>query len=233
MEFPDLLDLNRTRSPAEWNDMLKRLRVKMKEIAATLADDANRPAAPIAGTGPDDPAANSPDLVRAKEYLAKRSGWSASRIGAMPPAQVLMLYLDGVLHDFRDQRFTAIYLPPAQAREQLRRTMASASSAPDTEAVRIVRIWMPAIDKVITAQSRLERKIAALRVIEALRIHAVRQGQLPDSLSHIQEVPVPIDPGTGEAFEYRKTGATATLTSRVPGEPVEKSGLRYTILLRN
>lgn len=230
MEFPEMLDLNRSRTPAQWDDLLKRLRTKMKELEATMADDSNKPAPPIGGTAPDDPASKSPDLGRARDYLSKRPGLD---VAAMSPAQVLLLYISGTLHDLRDQQFTAVYLPYPQALQQLRRNAEAMKSAPATEATRITRIWLPAIEKVLTAQGRLDRKIAALRVIEAMRIYAARHGgQLPDSLAQIQYVPVPLDPGTGEPFEYRKTGATATLTSRVPGEQLDKSGLRFTISIR-
>jgi hypothetical protein len=45
-------------------------------------------------------------------------------------------------------------------------------------------------------------------------------------------VPVPADPGSGKPFEYRRDGDTATLTSRIAGEPLEQTGLRYRITLR-
>lgn len=232
-EFPDLLDLNRPRTPAQWDDMLKRLRTRMKELEATMADDSNKPAAPIPGTGPDDSAGQSPDLARAREFLAKRSGFDADAVRAMPPAQALVLYLSGMLHEIRDQQFTAVYLPYPQAVRQIRRAVESTKSAPETEATRIIRIWLPSIEKVLTAQAGLDRRIAALRTIEALRMYAARHnGQLPDSLARITEVPVPLDPGTGAPFDYRTAGATATLTSRIDGEPLEKSGLRYAISIR-
>ena len=40
------------------------------------------------------------------------------------------------------------------------------------------------------------------------------------------------DPGTGQPFEYRLDGETATLISRVPGEPVATTGLRYRVTIR-
>ena len=37
---------------------------------------------------------------------------------------------------------------------------------------------------------------------------------------------------TGKPFEYRNDGAKATLMSRIPGEPLDKTGLRYTLTIR-
>jgi hypothetical protein len=45
-------------------------------------------------------------------------------------------------------------------------------------------------------------------------------------------VPVPHDPGTWQPFEYRKEGEAAVLSSRIPGESIALSGLRYRLTLR-
>ena len=107
------------------------------------------------------------------------------------------------------------------------------NAAPDNEATQLTRLLLPTIRAVQTAQVRLERKIAALRVIEALRLHAASNGgQLPDRLDQVTVVPVPADPGTGRPFEYRRDVAAATLVSRIAGEPLATTGLRYTITVR-
>jgi hypothetical protein len=71
---------------------------------------------------------------------------------------------------------------------------------------------LPAIPKVIVNNNRLDRKIAALRIIEALRLYAAaHDGQLPEKLADITEVPVPLDPGTGKPFEYQRDKDAGTL----------------------
>ena len=52
------------------------------------------------------------------------------------------------------------------------------------------------------------------------------------SCAPVTIVPVPNDPTTGKPFEYRRDGTTATLTSRIAGEPLEVTGLRYRVTLR-
>jgi hypothetical protein len=65
------------------------------------------------------------------------------------------------------------------------------------------------------AEVRLDRKVAALRAVEALRLHvAAHDGRLPESLDQIKAVPVPADPMTGKPFEYRLDGESAVLTGR-------------------
>jgi hypothetical protein len=70
-------------------------------------------------------------------------------------------------------------------------------------------------------------------VIEAIRMHAAANGkQLPDRLDQISEVPVPDDPGTGKPFEYVRDGAIATLTGRIAGEALGRTGIRYKLTIR-
>ena len=96
-----------------------------------------------------------------------------------------------------------------------------------------MRWFLPAVLKVRLAQIRLERKLALLRAIEALRMQAAVRGDgLPEKLDEVTIVPVPDDPGTGRPFEYQREGHVATLTSRIPGEPLQTTGLRYRLTLR-
>ncbi len=151
----------------------------------------------------------------------------------MSPSQVLLLYQSNLYHEYRDEVFKASYLPFSQAHRLSKETDRRLKSAPDTEAGRLTRLFLPALTKVELAQVRIERKLAALRVIEALRMHAAaHDGQLPDKLDEVAIAPVPNDPGTGRPFEYRRDGQTATLLSRIPGESLEMTGLRYRVTIR-
>jgi hypothetical protein len=234
MEIPDLADVDRPRSPEQWDALLKKLRTKIKILNDLPSEggDANREQ-PLAGIGPDDPAAKSPDLRAARGYLADRRGLSAATIAAMPPAQVLLLYIYGMQQELRDEVLKVTYLPYPEARPMIDMVAERLRSTPDSEAKRVVKMFLPVIQKVPAVPVRLDRKIAALRAIEALRLHAAANGgQLPDRLDQVTVVPIPNDPGTGKPFEYRKDGAKATLASRIPGELVEKEGLRYTVTVR-
>jgi hypothetical protein len=64
--------------------------------------------------------------------------------------------------------------------------------------------------------------MAADRVIEAIRMYAAQNGgKLPQSLSEITVVPVPVHPRFGTPFPYKLAGGTATLEVRRVTEPPE------------
>jgi hypothetical protein len=228
LQFPDLADFSRLRTAEDWDAALARVRKEMERISKF--EKGFKGLQP--GSTSADPAAKSPDLPAAKKYLTEVARLPAARIEAMPPAEVLLRYLFGYFHELRDDMFKLTYLPPVPAQSLVAQARKKLESLPDTEPVILARFFLPALGGVIRSPLRLERNIAALRVIEALRLHAAATGHLPDKLSEVTVVPIPNDPGTEGPFEYQRDGATATLSSRIPGEPVINNGLRYRVKLR-
>lgn len=229
LQFPDMADLDRPRSAEEWDAALVRVRKEYERLYKF-----GRNAKPLKpGTTSSDPAAKSPDLLVARKYLTEGIGMTAANVEAMPPAQVLLLHMWHLYHETRDDIFKGSYLPFPQSLKVNREAEQRLKSLPDLEAARLPREFLPAPPKIQLAKVRLDRKLAALRAIEALRMHAAAQGgQLPDKLNEVTIVPVPNDPATGRPFEYQREGQTATLISRIPGEKLETTGLRYRISIR-
>lgn len=233
LQFPDLADLDRPRSAKEWDAAFSRILIDVRKEFERLTKVDKDIKPPKSGNAPNDPASKSPDLPAARKYLAEVAGLSAARIDAMPPAEVLLLYMVNYYHELRDEVFKSTYVPFPQSRQLVREADARLKSVPDTEGGRLASMFLPAIPKVLLAQARIERKLAALRAIEALRLHAAAHGgQLPDKLDKVTIVPVPNDPGTGRSFEYQRDGQSATLISRIPGEEQDKTGLRYRLTIR-
>ena len=78
-------------------------------------------------------------------------------------------------------------------------------------------IVVPSFRSAQEAPARIDRRIAALRIIEVLRLHAdVHDGKLPASLDEIKVVPIPSDPMTGNPFQYRLDNERATLFAPAP-----------------
>jgi hypothetical protein len=93
---------------------------------------------------------------------------------------------------------------------------------------------VPALRNVRLAQGRVDQRIALLRHIEALRLHAAEHnGTLPAQLSDVS-VPLPVDPVTGKPFRYEVSGNTAHLRGSPPSgqEKVPPYNIHYEVTLQ-
>lgn len=83
------------------------------------------------------------------------------------------------------------------------------------------------------AKANLQRRIAALRCIEAVRLHAAANGgAVPATLEEIKAVPVPRDPALDRPFGYRRTANGFELTAEefaLPAYRSSASQLRYEV----
>ncbi len=76
--------------------------------------------------------------------------------------------------------------------------------------------------------SRLDRNVAALQCIEALRLYAsAHDGKFPNKLSSITEVTVPVNPVKQKPFVYRCTGSNAFLEAPAPEGATERDLVQY------
>jgi hypothetical protein len=110
--------------------------------------------------------------------------------------------------NLRDEHFVWFNAPYPEAIQGMRRSETRMQElrrkSPPFEYLQImVGLLLPAVDKVYAAQVRTERRIASLRTVEAVRLHAAKNdGHLPAKLADVTAVPVPADPVTGQPFEY-------------------------------
>src|SRR5262249_49116156 len=75
---------------------------------------------------------------------------------------------------------------------------------------------VPVMSGARRAHTRLGQRIALLRHVEALRLHAAEHdGALPENLNEVS-VPLPDDPFTGKPFRYEVQGNTAHLRGSPP-----------------
>jgi hypothetical protein len=83
---------------------------------------------------------------------------------------------------------------------------------------------------VFASTGRLDRRLAAIRTIEAIRMH----GKLPAKLDDVTDLPVPNDPLTRKAFEYSVNGEVAKLHAPArPGEtPTLANSITYELRLK-
>jgi hypothetical protein len=164
------------------------------------------------------------------------AGRKPDEVEAMPAIQVVLIE---ALRDFerrRDDLFKWMALPYPEARAGVLRVDREFKKAwAQTDALSIAQVFLPAVTKVLDATGRLDRRIAALRCVEAVRLYAAaHDGKLPPSLADIKEVPIPTDPMTGKSFDYKVDGDTFTLSAGPPAGDAATSynTLAYEVTLR-
>ena len=87
--------------------------------------------------------------------------------------------------------------------------------------------------KVHSLMNRLDRHVAVLQCIEAMRLYAAsHEGKFPKQLSDMTRIRVPTDPVTGKPFIYSRTGAEAVLEIPATGEETDRDTMRYELNLK-
>jgi tetratricopeptide (TPR) repeat protein len=87
--------------------------------------------------------------------------------------------------------------------------------------------------KVHLLMNRLDRHVAVLQCIEAMRLYAAKNGEFPNNLSNIADVAIPDDPAIGKPFMYHLTGSKAILEAPAPEGTTAKYAMRYELKLKN
>jgi hypothetical protein len=213
--FPEIASAeNESHSPEEWSRILKRIIDKTVPLSSILSGS---------GMPQQEPKPLQKLLPAALGIFAyspakKRliaSGMKADDVEAMAVGQVLLMDAGRESRQVAEMFEKEIYLPLPGA---IKRSKALENKLRDLERGsfnsfgKIASLMiLPAIQQVRNSQGRCERDIDALRVIEAVRMHAAETGTLPKSLEDIKVVPVPNNPVTGKPFRYSASGETATL----------------------
>jgi hypothetical protein len=178
-------------------------------------------------------------LLVAKTYPAAKAalvkkGRRSDEVEAMPALQVVLLYSLDEYRRHRDALFRWADVPFWQALPGLHRAdeelMAARTSG--SEGLPIASMFLPAVGRVFEAGARADRRIAALRCIEAVRLYAAEHdGKVPAQLDAITVVPIPLDPMTGKPFEYQVDGNKFTLRAPAPaGAPASPNNtLQYEV----
>lgn len=141
----------------------------------------------------------------AKKYLAEK-GFSKERIEEMPTAQAVLIYQKQQYMSMSDNIFKWLNVPYYQSYPHLIEGEKQLSTvSQEGPKMNIFSSLLPALYRVALLQARLERNVALLRTIEAMRMFAAEHsGQLPENLEKITSVPIPTDPVTGKQFIYQQ-----------------------------
>ena len=134
---------------------------------------------------------------------------------------MLLLFIYGMQQDLRDEVLKVTYLPYPEARPLIDVVAERLRSIPASEAKRVAKMFLPAIQKVPAVPVRLDRKIAALRAVEALRLHAAGNGgQLPERLDQVTVVPIPRSSSSRSWMSHVAVCRASTMSSLVTKSPV-------------
>jgi hypothetical protein len=186
-------------------------------------------------------------LIRAKHAAAKEAlvaaGYDRARVEKMPHMEVALLHSMRQFDRFLDETHKWRTFPYVEAKkgvEQTDRMLREArtkmlSPASDVPALPLAVFFLPAVNKVLAAHARLDRRLAALRCVEAVRLYAAAHGgKLPARLEDVKEAPVPSDPYLGKPFVYRLGNGVATLEGPPPDGEAANAGnaLTYELVLK-
>jgi hypothetical protein len=158
------------------------------------------------------------------QFMLARNFWEwtirTDAIQKFPPAQVVLAMEKSRYESSRDEAAKLLGLPLWQMDKILSNNDSSGLFAD----------LLPNIVKVRVEQGSLEQRIALLRLVEALRLHAAaHDGRLPEKWDELS-VPGPDDPFTGKAFQYKVDSQTAHL--RGGNDKLPTGNVHYEINLR-
>jgi hypothetical protein len=146
-------------------------------------------------------------------------GHAQEELDALPVTQVVLMYALAQWDRWHDAVYRWHNVPYWQARAGLTKATQEREEMlrnhPDSAF--LLEHLIPASEPVFFQKARLQRRIAALQCVEAIRMYAAaNQDSLPATLADIRIVPLPIDPVTGKSFEYSTDGVSARLQGPTP-----------------
>jgi hypothetical protein len=176
--------------------------------------------------------------ILARHEIAKKAliehGRPRELVEAMPHIQVAVLHglleyervIDEVL---KWQSFPYWEAHPGSRRSAISWDKHADPKRPDAPALTLIGLLLPGSEKMFDSRVRLDRRLAALRCVEALRLHAAaNKGKLPATLDAIKDVPLPLDPATGKPFAYTVKGDVVTLFAPQPDNEERLAPLQLT-----
>ncbi len=232
--IPELTEaeLARPRTNTEWTSHLSRMHERIVKWSRIYAENtkADSPLSILAGW--DLARFKAETLPAARESLKTSRKQTDQQLVAMSDDQVVALYLAEAYRSLWDDLFKTCYLPPREALSQLTVPEDRLKAAHKPGPLALFASIHPTLRPLFVTELRQDRRVAILRVIEALRLYsAAHDGALPEALNQITEGSVPDDPLTGKPFDYRLNGNSADLSS--PQAGLSTPGPSYRISMRH
>ena len=148
-------------------------------------------------------AAKDAQALRAARERLVQSGCKEEMAGKFPPLQIILVDQKHRYVIERDERLKLLPVPVWQADTSVATEKgAGAAKWPLVD-------LLPNIGKLRAEEAELERQVAVLRYVEALRLYAAGHDGKPAASPAEVLVPLPLDPVTGKPFDYSVDGTTA------------------------
>ncbi len=122
-------------------------------------------------------------------------------VDAMPKLQVIALSFLEEYDRVRDEITKWLAAPAHQGVPEIEKIVARELANAKENTNGFLHLMVPSLDKIVNAQTRLDRRVASLRAAEALRQHVADHGKPPATWAELKGVPAPIDPYTGKGFD--------------------------------
>lgn len=139
-----------------------------------------------------------------RQILVEQMGYDAAEVERMPGSRVLLLHAGLHLDNYRDETSGLFGLPYPEAlrrQKQLDHRRMDDRSDP----LNIVNLLhYPITGQYLNYLANVERRVALLRTVEALRDQVATHGVPPESLDEVTRLAVPTDPITGQSFLYHR-----------------------------
>jgi hypothetical protein len=170
-----------------------------------------------------------PKRIAAARLRLIEAGCARELVERFPPSQTILLDEKREFECQRDERIKLLALPVWQI------DIPTRGDGRDPGGDGFFADFLPHIVKLRRAQGQLERELALLRYVEAMRLYAAEHDGRPPTSSCDIPVPLPLDPFTGKPFDYAAAGATAHIRGGSPAGEVEDSryDVHYVVTLRN
>lgn len=233
--FPFLTDAETAEhSPAQWRRLVMDAYMQLHELTGEYAGKPGR-LGEVAATA----------LMMKIYPIAKQrliaNGAARDEVEAMPVGRVVAIHTAQTHRYVYDEMFKWTFLSYDKALDKWPATMARlrehhyfGPEGANKDLLPIANILLPAIQQAWYAPLRLERQLAALRVIEAIRMHAAtNNGRLPESLDEVTVAVVPNDPLYGKPFDYKIEGDSVVIETKPrPGRDPRTETYQYTLRIK-
>jgi hypothetical protein len=208
LTFPELKDmLSARRTDDEWGEIFRRFSKEVTQFLRTGREEVKLPSA-------DKLDEACQEAARKMKGMLIQGGKSAKDVQAMSVHQLALLRIMQLHHELLDDGIKYYSLPYPQAIAGINAAIRHAKELEQNgeQILPVSSSVLAAIESARSASARADRGMAALRTIEALRIYAdSHEGNLPEQLADITDLPIPDDPVTGQPFAYTLDGERAYL----------------------